>query len=264
MISARAGIADDAGIALRWTVCLLVVIAAHMSAFLLLRTSLSDHGTPAVPPAVLLDLASEPQAPPAPEPVTEPAPPEPQPPEAVTPPLPEPPPPVEPPPLETPPLMEMPVAPVPQPEAVLPTPPLPPPRPPARVVKRLPVEKAPPLVSAPPAQAPQAAPAPTQAAPQSGAIPSTWQDALRAHLARFKRYPMLAQRRGEEGTALVRFAMNRTGMVLSVAVVRGTGHSELDQEAQHWIERAQPLPLPPPEVPGDSIELVIPLKFELH
>jgi periplasmic protein TonB len=254
--------ADGAGIAPRWMVCLLVVVAAHISAFLVLPTCLSDHGTPVAPPAVLLDLAPEPQAPPAPEPVTEPVSSEPPPPEVVTPPPPAPPTAIElPTPPEPSPRMKMPVAPVPESEAVQPTPP---PRPPARVVKRPPVEKTPPPVPSPPPQVSQATRAPTQAAPQPGAMPTTWQDALRAHLARFKRYPMLAQRRGEEGTALVRFAINRAGMVRSVAVVRGTSHGDLDEEAQRWIERAQPLPPPPPEVAGDSIELVIPLKFELH
>jgi protein TonB len=95
-------------------------------------------------------------------------------------------------------------------------------------------------------------------------VPATWQDALRAHLARFKRYPVQAQRRGVQGVVLVRFTMNHAGMVLSVAVVRSSGHRELDEEARRWIERAQPLPRPPPEVVSDPVELVIPLRFALQ
>jgi periplasmic protein TonB len=265
MNMARHGIAtDETGIALRWAACLLVVMAAHMAAVLLLRTSMSDHGTHAAPAAVLLDLAPELQAPPAPEPepTPSPAPSEPvtsSPPESPLPvgqppPLPQELPPVEPP------LMEVPVSPTAQPEVVPPIPPPSPPRPAARTIKRPPAERA--TRSPPPPM--QASPVPVQAAPQPGVIPTTWQDALRAHLARFKRYPMLAQRRGEEGTAMVRFTMNRAGTVLSVMVVRGTGHSALDHEAQQWIERAQPLPPPPSDVAGDRIELVIPLKFELR
>jgi protein TonB len=95
-------------------------------------------------------------------------------------------------------------------------------------------------------------------------VPATWQDALRAHLARFKRYPVQALRRGEQGVTMVRFAMNHAGTVLSAVVVRGSGHDDLDQEALAWIQRAQPLPRPPPEVVQDPIELVVPLRFELR
>jgi protein TonB len=253
-------------ILLRWTVCLLVVVTTHIAALLLLRTISSDHGIPVTPPPVLLELAPEPQAPPEPEHV-EPPPPEPPPPEAVTPPPPEPPPPQEVPPPDPPPPAEIPppeIAPTP-PEVVLPEPPPPPPPPPRpHVVKRpLPehVEQKP---APPPAPIQQATPAPVQAAPSPGAMPTTWQDALRAHLARFKRYPVQAQQRGEQGVALVRFVMNHAGMVLSVVVVRGSGHADLDQEALQWIERAQPLPRPPPEITRDPIELVIPLHFELR
>ena len=117
----------------------------------------------------------------------------------------------------------------------------------------------------PPAAPIQAPPAPTAAAPSPGAaVPATWQDALRAHLARFKRYPVQALRRGEQGVTMVRFAMNHAGTVLSAVVVRSSGHDDLDQEALAWIQRAQPLPRPPPEVATDPIELVVPLRFELR
>jgi periplasmic protein TonB len=96
------------------------------------------------------------------------------------------------------------------------------------------------------------------------ALLETWQDALRAHLARFKRYPVRALRRGEQGVTMVRFAMNHAGTVLSAVVVRSSGHDDLDQEALAWIQRAQPLPRPPPEVATDPIGLVVPLRFELR
>jgi protein TonB len=252
---------DNAGPLLRWTTCLLVVGAVHFAALIVARTTSSDHGTPAAPPAVLLDLAPAPQAPaepgPAPRDVAPPelAPELKQPPDLAPQlldlPLPEPPPPVEIP--ET----------LPPSEVALPKPPpspLPPPRP--RPVRRPPPERTTPSRPAAPVQ--HAAPAPRQAAPVPGSVPATWQDALRAHLARFKRYPVQAQRRGVQGVVVVRFAMNRAGMVLSVAVARSSGHRALDEEARRWIERAQPLPKPPREVTSDPVELVIPLRFALH
>jgi len=62
----------------------------------------------------------------------------------------------------------------------------------------------------------------------------------------------------------VRFAIDRQGNVLSVNVVRGSGHEVLDREADAWIHRAQPLPKPPPEIPGATVELLLPLRFELQ
>jgi protein TonB len=256
-----------------WASCLLLVLLAHVSVLIGLRSTISEAGAPVTPPAVLLDLAPAPVAPPEPEPT--PAPPiaTPPPPAEIAPPPPEPEPPPPPEPDPTPPQAEPPppeVVPPPQepppqspPEVVLPKPPAPPPHPHVRTVKR-PVPDAVQTPSAPAAPI-QAPPAPTAAAPSPGAaVPVTWQDALRAHLARFKRYPVQALRRGEQGVTMVRFAMNHAGTVLSAVVVRGSGHDDLDQEALAWIQRAQPLPRPPPEVAQDPIELVVPLRFELH
>lgn len=113
-------------------------------------------------------------------------------------------------------------------------------------------------------------PAPTMAAPAPGASPSppsnavpTWQGALRAHLERFKRYPASAQFRRQEGVSTVRFVMDRDGKVLSAQLERGAGHSLLDAESLALLERAQPLPIPPPEIRGDRIELVVPVQFFL-
>lgn len=91
----------------------------------------------------------------------------------------------------------------------------------------------------------------------------TWQNALRAHVALFKRYPLLAQRRGEQGVALVRFLLDHSGRVRSVTLVHSSGHSDLDDEALAWIRRAEPLPPPPPEMGQGPTELTIPLQFEL-
>jgi protein TonB len=91
-----------------------------------------------------------------------------------------------------------------------------------------------------------------------------WESTVAAYIARFKHYPVTAQRRGDEGVALMRFMVDRAGNVSSVALVRSSGHADLDQEAQSWIQRAQPLPAPPPEITQSRIELVIPLRFTLH
>jgi protein TonB len=255
---------------LRWTACLVLVMALHGTVLLTLRRSIPSFGTP-VPEAIMIDLAPEPATPPAPPP----APPDPTPPQTVTPqtvtPPPEPPP-QEPPPPEPPPPEPEPIPlpipdtapPVPQAEVTLPPPPPPKTRPPPRprpAVAKPPIEH--PAVAAP---APTSAkPAPEAAAPPpSGQVQATWESQLVAHLARFKRFPPAAQRRGEQGVVLMRLTMTHGGAVLSMAMVRGSGYQDLDEEASAWMTRAQPLPAAPPEVKAQALEIVVPLRFTLR
>jgi hypothetical protein len=49
-----------------------------------------------------------------------------------------------------------------------------------------------------------------------------------------------------------------------LASCQPAGHVSLDREALALIERAQPLPPLPDEVPSSVIELVLPLRFQLH
>jgi protein TonB len=48
---------------------------------------------------------------------------------------------------------------------------------------------------------------------------------------------------------------------LSVRLERSSGVRSLDDEALSLPKRASPLPRPPEEVKGDSIELVVPVEF---
>jgi|AGTN01.3.fsa_nt_gi TonB family C-terminal domain len=117
----------------------------------------------------------------------------------------------------------------------------------------------------------EAPPAPRNTSPAPG-LPSftpsnvvpTWQGMLRAHLERHKRYPSAAQARRQEGVTTVRFVMDRQGNVLTARLERGSGYSRLDDESLDLMQRAQPLPPPPPEVAGERIELVVPIQFFLR
>lgn len=128
------------------------------------------------------------------------------------------------------------------------------------------VEPAPtPAVSAaPPAPAttaPPARPAPPAAVAASA---QTWEGTLLAHLERRKRYPVEARAQRREGVAHVRFTMTREGRVLSAVLERSSGHPALDREAVALLRRAQPLPKPPPEIPGDPVSLSVPVEFFLR
>ncbi len=93
---------------------------------------------------------------------------------------------------------------------------------------------------------------------------STWQSTLLGHLEHHRRYPHLAQRRREEGVAYVRFRVDRSGRVLAASLERGSGVEVLDAEALEVLERAQPVPPPPRELAGDSVEVVVPVHFRLR
>jgi protein TonB len=82
-----------------------------------------------------------------------------------------------------------------------------------------------------------------------------------ARLARFKRFPAEARRRGEQGSALVSFVINATGRVTSVRLVRGTGFVALDDEVQAMIRRASPFPSPPR---GGEMTFTAPVSFHLN
>lgn len=121
--------------------------------------------------------------------------------------------------------------------------------------------------TAAPAKAPPAAPAaaapPRQAATPSNAV-ARWQGALLGRLDRYKRYPRAARRQGQEGIAHLRLVIDRQGLVLAASLATPSGFTLLDDEVLALARRAEPLPPPPDDVAGATIELVLPVAFQLH
>jgi len=130
-----------------------------------------------------------------------------------------------------------------------------------------------PRTPAPTTSAPQTLPEQTAAVPAapmqgrltprtSNAVP-TWKTEILALLERNKRYPEAAQSRHQKGTAQVFFSLDRQGRVIDSRVVRSSGASALDDEALALLRRAQPFPPPPPELPGQRVDLSVPIRFNL-
>ncbi len=117
---------------------------------------------------------------------------------------------------------------------------------------------APPAVAAPPAPA-LAAPRTSAATDRNAAV--TWRGLLLGRLKAYRRYPRRAQSQGQEGVAQVAFTVDRRGMVLSARIARGSGYPLLDEEALATVRRASPMPPPPDDVPGDPVEVVVPVDF---
>ena len=168
-----------------------------------------------------------------------------------------------PPPVETPP-PELELAPPPPEEPVI-APQPPPPRP----VHRL--EKAPTSPTAAPPQsaaaavgAPQAAYAPT---PVPAPVPSAevspgYRALLSAWLETHKRYPDSARQRGEEGRAVLRFAVDRSGRILDFAVAHSSGFPNLDSSIEEMM-RGAILPPFPASMTQSRIDVSVTIRFSL-
>lgn len=87
---------------------------------------------------------------------------------------------------------------------------------------------------------------------------------VKGHLNRYKRYPGDARKRARTGTAVVTFTVNTEGTIVSSFLEISSGTFSLDREAIAVLERAQPLPKPPPEIlEGGLFKVKMPITFKL-
>lgn len=139
-----------------------------------------------------------------------------------------------------------------------------PPSPPQQAEVTLPQVEPKPVEKPKPEERP---PAPeTRAPPKTehvGQFTQTGSNAYNAlvfgHLQQFKRYPVSA--RGAQGTAVVRFVLNREGVVTESAVSKSSGNAVLDREALEILRRASPFPPFPAAKPGLQDSYLAPVNF---
>jgi periplasmic protein TonB len=119
--------------------------------------------------------------------------------------------------------------------------------------------------SAPSAAAQQAArataPSPGAGLRDDDALPN-WKSLLLARLERSKRYP--AQARGDHGVSLLAFSIDRQGGVHRARIARSSGSALLDEETLALLQRALPLPSPPPQMRGAQIAVTVPIRYSSH
>lgn len=87
----------------------------------------------------------------------------------------------------------------------------------------------------------------------------TWQKELLAHLDKFKRYP--AERSQKSAEIVVTMTLDRTGHVLSANISRGSGDDAFDHAALAMVERASPVPPPPPLIADEGLDFSLPVIF---
>lgn len=92
----------------------------------------------------------------------------------------------------------------------------------------------------------------------------TWQGQLLGHLEKYRRYPRLAERLRQQGVAYVRFSVDRQGKVSNARIGRSSGHDSLDEATLETLARATPVPVPPADVVGDPVEVMVPVEFFIN
>jgi periplasmic protein TonB len=252
-------------------------LAGHAACLVALALFLSAKPPPLLQPTVKggIEVVFEP-APPkqetTPTPPAETMLPPPEPPVvAAEPPPPEPPPPEPPPPEPPPPQPEAPVAasePPPPQKHTVKKPPKPAPRhqevaqPTQTYLPSLPPQlPAAPGPSAPPQTAMAATPMPAPVpSPEASA---GYRALLSAWLESHKRYPDAARQRGEEGRAVLRFSVDRSGRVLDFAVTSSSGYPDLDQSVEEMM-RGATLPPFPAGIPQPEMQISVTIRFSLR
>jgi len=110
------------------------------------------------------------------------------------------------------------------------------------------------VVPAAPVMLPAPHPAPT-VSPGYRSLLSAW---LESH----KRYPESARARGEEGRAVLRFRVDRSGRVLNYALAASTGFADLDAAIDAMM-RGATLPPFPADMAASDVEVSVTVRFSL-
>jgi protein TonB len=114
--------------------------------------------------------------------------------------------------------------------------------------------------AAPPVPVTTAPPPPRPSAAQV----TSWHREIAMRIERHKGYPAAAQARRETGIVQLAFAIDRQGRVVTSRIARSSGSTALDQETIDTLRRAQPFPPPPPNMPGETFEFTVPIRFKVR
>src|SRR5438067_1189654 len=93
-------------------------------------------------------------------------------------------------------------------------------------------------------------------------VSPAYRAAVGAWLESHKRYPDSARSRGEEGRAMLRFRVERSGRVLNYALVQGTGYPDLDAAIEGMM-RGAALPPFPADMTASDVEVSVTVRFSL-
>lgn len=88
----------------------------------------------------------------------------------------------------------------------------------------------------------------------------TWQKELVAHLDKHKRYP--ADRSKKAAQIVLSMNLDRMGRVISTTILKSSGDESFDNAALTMVQRASPVPPPPPLVADEGLSFTLPVVFK--
>ena len=98
---------------------------------------------------------------------------------------------------------------------------------------------------------------------QTEKIYQSYYGVIRNILDSNKKYPLLSLQRRQEGTPVVEFTILQNGTVTNLTV-SSSGYRLLDREAQKIVLKSSPFPPIPDSIGKKSIDLRIPINFNLQ
>ncbi len=94
-------------------------------------------------------------------------------------------------------------------------------------------------------------------------LSNDYQIQLLGYLRKHQRYPKMAVRRKIQGYTVLRVSVDRNGNVVNADMELSSEKSVLDKEAFKMLDRANPLPAMPKDIPEEEFEFLVPVRFKL-
>jgi protein TonB len=108
----------------------------------------------------------------------------------------------------------------------------------------------------------EAAPIPVRSMPDAQLV-NRYLASIRTKIERYKKYPLVARRRGREGEVGLRFLLVASGEVMRLEVKKSSGNDSLDQAALDAVRRAAPFAKPPDGFIDGRLPMELTIIFKL-
>ncbi|MGH1441742.1 MAG: TonB family protein [Cellvibrionaceae bacterium] len=97
-------------------------------------------------------------------------------------------------------------------------------------------------------------------------IQSSYENNLVAWLQRYKRYPSIAKRKGQQDIIELKITIDREGNVLSQNIIKASIYQSLNKATIRMIKKASPLPPVPKEIQNNKTRFtfIVPVVFKLN
>lgn len=102
------------------------------------------------------------------------------------------------------------------------------------------------------------------AAARSGQLRVSYESVILSRLERAKRYPHRALQRNLEGEVVLAISIATDGSVIRSEISRSSGHELFDNEVLKMVARAAPFPALPAGFDKSSLDVLIPVVFQIR